>query len=125
MVFRMRRLLIFSLVGPLFGVTLISAAMALGSNLSWWLYFAIMLGIDTKTKTYIVIMSLLAWVSDVVLVYWEVQRRMRMIVLGGVVTILTVGLERYSTMMLVAGLICGAVTAFCVWLSDERSTTRA
>jgi hypothetical protein len=113
----MKRFLIFLLVGPSFGVTLVSAAMALASELLWWPIFASLIVQDAKT--YIVIMTLLVWLSDVVLVHWEVQRRVRMIVLGGGVVFLTTGLQRYATMILVAALICGAVAAFCVWLSDR------
>lgn len=113
----MKRALIFLVPGPLFGVTLVSLAMALASNISWWPIFAVWIVQDVKTYT--VIMALLAWLSDVVLVHWEVQRQVRMIVLGGAVIILTVALQRYSPMVLSAALICGAVAAFCVWLSDR------
>src|SRR5690242_15124596 len=119
----MKRFLIFLLVGPFLGTALVSAAMAVGIDGGWWLHawsvFAIMIGVDAKS--YIVIMGLLAWLSDVVFVHWGVKQRTRMIVLGGAVALLTIGLQRYSTMLLVAGLICGAVAAFCVWLSDRMS----
>ncbi|MCA6122885.1 hypothetical protein J6500_13395 [Bradyrhizobium sp. WSM 1704] len=98
---------------------MISATMALwsgwNSTFSRWLVFTILVG--DAAKTYIVIMVLLAWSSDVILVRWEVHRLIRMIVSGGAVGILTLGLERFDTMLLVMGLICGAVAALCVWLS--------
>jgi hypothetical protein len=68
-------------------------------------------------KTYIV--TLLAWLSDAVLVHWNVQQQVRMIVLGGALVILTVALQRYATWMLVSALICGAVAVCYVRLSGS------
>ena len=114
----MRRTLIFLLGGPLLGVTLVSLAMALATNLTWWPVFASLIVRDAKV--YIVIVTLLALLSDVIFAQWNLERRVRMIVLGGSVAFLTVGLQRYSGWMLAISLICGAVTAFCVRLSDRE-----
>src|SRR5262249_14326377 len=115
----MKRALIFLLAGPLLGLTLVSLAMALATDLTWLPVFASLIVQDATT--YMISMPLLAWLSDVTFVHWNVQRRVRMIVLGGDVVFLTAGLQRYSTWMSVTALICGAVAAFCVRLSDRET----
>ncbi|QOZ26182.1 hypothetical protein [Bradyrhizobium sp. CCBAU 51753] len=117
----MKRFLAFALIGPFITIALLTAYIVVRSGTTNpALVAAGFVASAYLAKLFVFLTSLAAWLGDVVLVHWRVELLKRILVIGGGVTVLTAGLETFSTAVLVIGLICGSIAALCVWLSDDE-----
>ncbi|VIO75393.1 hypothetical protein CI1B_58980 [Bradyrhizobium ivorense] len=118
----MKRFLAFALIGPFITIALLTAYIVVRSGTTNPALVAagFVASAYLAKKLFVFLTSLAAWLGDVVLVHWRVELLKRILVIGGGVTVLTAGLETFSTAVLVIGLICGSIAALCVWLSDHE-----
>jgi len=115
----MKRFLIFKLVGPLIGTVVMTAWATWGIKGIYTpeTMLRALVSMIYTTRIFILIMSLLSWASDLVLIHWQVKLPVRIATIGGVVTVLTAGLERFEQLIVLIGAMCGTIAAFGVWLS--------
>lgn len=115
----MKRFLIFTFVGPLIGVLVMSISLIWGIKELYSFYWMLRVSVSAAStfSFFILIMALLSWLCDILLIHWEVKLPVRMLTIGGGVVFLVVGLGRLGPdTVFIAGL-CGAIAACCVWLS--------
>ena len=122
--FCMKRFLIFTIIGPLIDIIGMALISFWASGITPEAILLLLVPIAYIGRYFIVTTSLLAWTSDLVLIHWEVKLPVRMITIGGVLAVLTAGLERMSLLLVVIAAMIGTIGAFCVWLSARLMPLR-
>jgi hypothetical protein len=115
--FSMKRFLIFTIIGPLIGIIGMTLISFWAAGMTPEAILLVLVPIAYIGRYFIVITSLLAWTSDLVLIHLEVKLPVRMATIAGVLAVLAAGLERMSLLLVVIAAMIGTIGAFCVWLS--------
>lgn len=122
----MKRFLIFTLLGPLIGIATMSVCLTWGIKAIYTveMMLRVLVSVMYTFRFFVVSMAMLSWACDLLLIHWEVKLWIRIMTIGGGVTVLTVGLGRAGLDAVLVGAICGATAAFCVWLSARVEIER-